>query len=284
MKIAVCVKWVPMVSRMRFDAETKRIVREGVPNELSGYDVLAVQRAVELKASLGAEVSVYTMGPPSARDGLVRTLAMGADRAFHIVDAALAGSDTLATSRALALALAKETYDLVLFGNYSLDAETGQVGPEVAELLGLPQITAVARLDVTAEGTVRAERLLEDGTEVVEAGLPVVVSAAEGIAPDLFPGRDAMREAAEREITEISAASLSADTSLFGVAGSPTSVSEIRLLESTRAPRPLARAGPGQAARRAASPQGRRAKPFWWGSEIRVIQGPSSGAFKTDRE
>ena len=249
MKIAVCVKWVPMVSRMRFDAETKRIVREGVPNELSGYDVLAVQRAVEFKASHGAEVSVYTMGPPGARDGLVRTLAMGADRAFHIVDAAFAGSDTLATSRALALALSKEAYDLVLFGNFSLDAETGQVGPEVAELLGLPQITAVAKLDLVGEGAVRAERLLEDGTEVVEAGLPVVVSAAEGIAPDLFPGRDAMREAAEREITEISAASLSADTSIFGVAGSPTSVSEIRILESTREPRLIEEVGADEAAR-----------------------------------
>ena len=249
MKIAVCVKWVPMVSRMRFDAETKRIVREGVPNELSGYDVLAVQRAVELKASHGAEVSVYTMGPPSARDGLVRTLAMGADRAFHIVDAAFAGSDTLATSRALALALAKEAYDLILFGNFSLDAETGQVGPEVAELLGLPQITAVAKLDLVGEATVRAERLLEDGTEVVEADLPLVISAAEGIAPDLFPGRDAIREAEERGITELSAAGLSADTSIFGAAGSPTSVSEIRIMESTREQRLIEEVPPAETAR-----------------------------------
>ncbi|MCH7483059.1 MAG: electron transfer flavoprotein subunit beta/FixA family protein, partial [Chloroflexi bacterium] len=260
MKIAVCVKWVPVVSRLRFDAETKRIVRDGVPSELNGYDVLSVQRAVELKASHGAEVSVYTMGPPNARDGLVRSLAMGAERAFHIVDAAFAGADTLATSRALALALAKESYDLILFGNFSLDAETGQVGPEVAEFLGLPQITAVAALDLVpnpggakpgsvAEFTVRAERLLEDGTEVVEADLPVVVSVAEGIAPETFPGRDAIREAAEREITEITAADLAADHAIFGAAGSPTSVAEIRIIESEREQRVIEDTEVGEAAK-----------------------------------
>ena len=260
MKIAVCVKWVPVVSRLRFDAETKRIVRDGVPSELNGYDVLSVQRAVELKASHGAEVSVYTMGPPNARDGLVRSLAMGAERAFHIVDAAFAGADTLATSRALALALAKESYDLILFGNFSLDAETGQVGPEVAEFLGLPQITAVAALDLVpnpggakpgsvAEFTVRAERLLEDGTEVVEADLPVVVSVAEGIAPETFPGRDAIREAAEREITEITAADLAVDHAIFGAAGSPTSVAEIRIIESEREQRVIEDTEVGEAAK-----------------------------------
>ena len=248
MKIAVCVKWVPVVSRMQFDVETKRIVREGVPNELNGYDVLSVQRAVELKASHGAEVSVYTMGPPIARDALVRALAMGADRAFHIVDAAFAGSDTLATSRALALALAKDSYDLVMFGNFSVDAETGQVGPEVAELLGLPQITAAAKLDIVGDATARAERLLEDGTEVVEADLPLVVSVAEGVAADVFPGRDAMRAAAEREVVELSAADLSDDASIFGVAGSRTSVAEIRILESARDQKVLEEMGPDEAA------------------------------------
>jgi electron transfer flavoprotein alpha subunit len=234
MKIAVCVKWVPVVARMKFDVETKRIVREGVPSEVNPYDVLSVQRAVELKASHGADVTVYTMGPPQARDGLVRCLAMGADHAYHILDAAFAGSDTLATSRALALALAKESYDLILFGYFSVDAETSQVGPEVAELMGLPQVTSASKLDMAGDSAIRVERALDDGTEVVEVSLPAVVTVAEGVAEDLFPGRDAMVEAEDREIGMITAADLHGDVSQFGSAGSPTTVSEIRITESTR--------------------------------------------------
>lgn len=233
MRIAVCVKWVPAVSRIRLDPETKRLVREGVPNELNAYDVLAVNRAVELKAQHGGSVTVYTMGPPDARRGLVRCLAMGADHAFHLNDAAFAGSDTLATSRALALALEREQYDLALFGNSSVDAETGQVGPEVAEMLGLPQITCVSKLDA-ADGAVRAERTLENGVEVVEGALPLLVCVTEGAAPDTAPPRDAVRAAEEREVVEIAASDLTSDLSQFGASGSPTWVAEVRQLESVR--------------------------------------------------
>ena len=234
MRIAVCVKWVPAISRIRLDPETKRLVREGVPSELNAYDVLAVSRAVELKQALGGSIAVYTMGPPDARRGLVRCLAMGADEAFHLNDFAFAGADTLATSRALALALSRESYDLILFGNNSVDAETGQVGPEVAEMLGMPQITAVSRLEVAADGTVRAERALENGIEVVDGALPLLVSVVEGIAPDTSAPREAVRAAEEREITELTAAVLADDVSQFGAAGSPTWVAEVRQIEPSR--------------------------------------------------
>ena len=234
MRTAVCVKWVPAISRIRLDPETKRLVREGVPSELNAYDVLAVNRAVELKQALGGSVAVYTMGPPDARRGLVRCLAMGADEAFHLNDIAFAGADTLATSRALALALGREGYDLVLFGNNSVDAETGQVGPEVAEMLGIPQITAVSRLEVASDGAVRAERALENGTEVVEGALPLLVSVTEGVAHDAQASRDAVREAEEREVTELTAAMLADDVSQFGATGSPTWVAEVRQIEPSR--------------------------------------------------
>lgn len=234
MRIAVCVKWVPAISRIRLDPETKRLVREGVPSELNAYDVLAVNRAVELKQALGGSVAVYTMGPPDARRGLVRCLAMGADDAFHLNDFAFAGADTLATSRALALALSREDYDFILFGNNSVDAETGQVGPEVAEMLGMPQITAVSSLEATEDGSVRAERALENGIEVVEGALPLLVSVVEGIAPDTSAPREAVRAAEEREITELTAAMLADDVSQFGAAGSPTWVAEVRQIEPSR--------------------------------------------------
>jgi electron transfer flavoprotein alpha subunit len=250
MKIAVCVKWVPALARMRFDPETRRIVREGVPHELNGLDQLAIQRAVELKASHGAEISVYTMGPPQARQGLVQCLAWGADHVFHIVDRAFAGSDTLATSRALSLALLRDSYDLVLFGAHSLDAETGQVGPQVAEFMSLPQVTGVQKLDIGDDGTkVVVERQLDEGVELVECRMPCVIAVTEGVAPETFPHREALREAADSETPEISATDLSEDLTIFGDRGSPTYVSEIRIVESSREQRVLEEMEPEAAAR-----------------------------------
>ncbi len=253
MNIAVCVKWTPVVARLRFDPETRRIVREGVPNELNPFDVLAVNRAVELKREHGGRVTAYTMGPPDARRGLARCLAMGVDAVFHLNDPAFAGADTLATARALALALNGGGYDLVLFGNNSVDAETGQVGPEVAELLGLGQITSAAKLEVQAEGRVRAERTLENGVEVVEGALPLLVTVTEGVAPDTAPAREDIRAAEEQDIPEIKAASLAADPGQFGAAGSPTWVAEIRQASSSREGAIIEEEQAAEAARQAAA-------------------------------
>ena len=136
MKIAICIKQVPVVSLLKFDGATKRVVREGVPSELNPFDVLAVSAVVSLKEALPVEAVVFTMGPPQAREALVQCLAMGADRAVHLVDRAFAGSDTLATARALSMALTREKFDLIICGLNSVDAETGQVGPEIAEPAG----------------------------------------------------------------------------------------------------------------------------------------------------
>src|ERR1700675_823811 len=114
MRIAVCIKQVPVVSAMQFDADTKTLKREGVPSEVSGFDIRALIKAVELKAAHGGGVVAVTMGPPQAREALAECLALGADRAIPICDRAFAGSDTLATARALALALRRESFDLVL--------------------------------------------------------------------------------------------------------------------------------------------------------------------------
>src|SRR5215470_6384250 len=135
MRIAVCIKQVPVVSALQFDAETRTLKREGVRTEVSSFDVRALLKAIELRAVHGGEVVAVTMGPPQAREALAECLALGADRAVHLCDKTFAGSDTLATARALALALRRESCDLILCGRNSVDAETGQVGPEIAELL-----------------------------------------------------------------------------------------------------------------------------------------------------
>jgi electron transfer flavoprotein alpha subunit len=236
MNIAVCIKWVPVVARMKFDAETRRIVREGVPSEVNNWDIVAVQRATELRAEFGGTVTAITMGPPQARDGLARCIAQGADSAVHINDRALAGSDTLATSRVLAAALRRESYDLILFGNFSVDADTGQVGPEVAEMLGLPQITGASKLDAVNATTVRVARNLDDSVEVLEVTLPAIVTVADGVAGDPFPGREALTAAKERDIPELTVADLGLAPTDVGADGSPTWVEEIRIQESSREP------------------------------------------------
>lgn len=243
MKIAVCIKQVPVVSMLKFDNETRRVVREGVPNEVNPYDVLALSLAGRLKREHGSasassaqvEVVALTMGPPQASDALVQALAMGADRAVHLNDRAFAGSDTLATSRALALALEREQPELIICGRNSTDAETGQVGPEVAEILGMPQITAVSKLDMDpASGTISATRLTDEGYQELECALPALVTITDGAAEEVYPRREAMQEAASRPIEQLTAADLADDMSQFGLDGSPTWVDEIFSLESTR--------------------------------------------------
>ena len=235
MKIAVCIKQVPVVSMLKFDNETRRVVREGVPNEVNPYDVLALALAARLKEEHQAEVIALTMGPPQASDALVQALAMGADRAVHLNDRAFAGSDTLATSRALALALEREQPDLIICGRNSTDAETGQVGPEIAEILGVPQITAVSKLEVDPEAnSISATRLTDEGYQKLECPMPALVTITDGAAEEVYPRREAMQEAASRPIETITASELTDDTSQFGLDGSPTWVDEIFSLESTR--------------------------------------------------
>ena len=235
MKIAVCIKQVPVISMLKFDNETRRVVREGVPNEVNPYDVLALSLAMRLRQEQGAEVVALTMGPPQASDALVQALAMGADRAVHLNDRAFAGSDTLATSRALALALEREQPDLVICGRNSTDAETGQVGPEIAEILGVPQITAVSKLDLDPEArTISATRLTDEGYQELECPLPALVTITDGAAEEIYPRREQMQEAASRPVQQVTAADLTEDLSQFGLDGSPTWVDEIFSLESTR--------------------------------------------------
>ena len=235
MKTAVCVKYVPVVSRITFDYEKKTIVRDGVPSEVNPFDVLGLVRAVELKAQPDDEVVAISMGPPQAREGLVTCMALGADRSILLTDRALAGSDTLATARALGMVLQREQPDLIVCGRNSSDAETGQVGPELAELLGLPHISQVRKLDFHPESNkIVAERITDEGYQVIECPLPAVVCVTEGVAAETFANRQQMAEAQEKPVEEVTCSQLTDDLSQFGLEGSPTWVEDIRLVEPTR--------------------------------------------------
>ena len=179
MKIAVCVKYVPVVSRIQFDYENKVILREGVPSEINPFDLLGINLAVDLKATAAGPdgdtdtIVALSMGPPNAAEGLTQCYALGVDRAILLSDRALAGSDTLATAQALALALQPESPDLIICGRNSSDAETGQVGPEIAELMGIPHISNVRKLAVDrAAGLITAERVTDSGYQILQCPLP----------------------------------------------------------------------------------------------------------------
>jgi len=250
MRLVVCVKHVPALGALRFDPATRRLVREGVPGEVSSFDLRALGAATALAKQHGAEVVVLTMGPPAAREGLVECLALGADRGVHLLDPVLAGSDTLATARALAAGLRREAPDLVLFGRASTDAETGQVGPEVAELLGLPQVTCARRLEIdSATRIFTAERETNDGFETVTGALPVAVTAAEALAEERFPSKAERQAAAAKPIATVTAADLGVAADQVGATGSPTWVAGIEPVEIKRRAELVAGDGPEAQAR-----------------------------------
>src|SRR5258708_2875621 len=174
LKMIICIKQVPLLSALRFNQQTRRLIREGVPLELNELDVYALTEAIHLRDLHGGEVIALTMGPPQARTALATALAMGADRAIHLNDRAFGGSDTMATARALAAAIQREGCDLVFCGRHSIDAETSQVGPEIAEMLGIPQVSAIQHIELqqTQERwTALVTRETDEGNETLRAPL-----------------------------------------------------------------------------------------------------------------
>ena len=234
-KIVCLVKQVPRGDAIRFDEETKSLVREGVPLELNTFDAYAVAVAVRLREQHGGEVVVMTMGPPQAEEALRVTLALGADRCIHLSDRVFALADTLGTSRTLALALRKEGADLVLCGRKTLDSETWQVPPEVAAFLDLPHVTNVAALEADGS-TLRARRLGDEGEELYELQLPALCSVAVP-PPDAALAVDPAE--ANGRIVVWSAADLVSDVrpndKRFGQTGSPTRVLAVRDVSPERA-------------------------------------------------
>lgn len=235
MRIIVCIKQVPALEHMKFDNETRRLIREGVPNNVNTFDRRAITEAIKLKEKFGGEVLVITMGPPQARDALNEALMMGCDRAVHLLGREFAGADTLATARTLALACQKLGYDLIFCGKYATDAETAQVPPMLAELLDLPQVTGVNALNVSDDGkTLTAVRETDEGRETIECALPAVLSAAERLNKPIRVGPADAPKAEGKPLEVWTPQALNADPSLFGLRGSPTWVEAIYSIEPQR--------------------------------------------------
>ncbi len=285
MKIAICIKQVPDLESLEFDAETKTVKREGVLNLVNTFEKHALTAAKQLVEQAGeGEITVITMGPPQAREALLELLASGADKAVHLNDRAFAGSDTLATSRALAAALRQGQYDLVFCGKYSLDAETGQVGPEVAEMLDIPQVTN-AKAVTREDGHVKVTRMTDEGSEDLRLPLPALITVPEDIAPPARPTRAGREEAPSKTYETLTAADLAEDVSGFGLKGSPTWVQQITTVQVERQVRMIASDDLAQAARELASLLVEQEGLFvgWKGGLEEQPEAPATRPIKSDR-
>ncbi len=210
MDIVVCVKQIVDLQQIRIRHDTRAPIVEGLPLVLSDIDKNAVEEAVRLKEGLGAAtVTVLSLGSPKLRETIKEALAMGADQAVLLTDASLQGGDAMSTALALAAAIRKMSrYDLILLGEGSADNYSGQVGPRLAELLGLPDITFVCRIEQLTDSTVRATRSLEDGLEMVEADLPTVITVLAEINQPRIPALPHILRAARKPVQEWTAADL----------------------------------------------------------------------------
>ena len=231
MRIAVLVKQVPALEELRLGADG-RLRRAGTVLELNPYCRRAVAKGVELARATGGACTVLTLGPPEAADALREAIAWGADHGLLITDPAFAGSDTLATARALAAALRRQgSFDLILTGRNSVDADTGQVAPQLAALLDLPHLGPVRELELAGR-TVHARCERDDGYVCATVRLPAVLSAAERLcAPAKVPPAERALVPDDR-IRTVTAADLGPGP--WGAAGSPTAVGRTRLLTVER--------------------------------------------------
>lgn len=232
MRIVVCLKQVPDTREVRIDSRTGNLIREGVPSIINPEDKNAVEEAVRLKEKHGGDITVVSMGPLQAEDVLREALAMGVDRAFLLSDKLFAGSDTSATSFTLGLAIRKlGEFDLILCGREALDGNTAQVGPQLAEYLNLAQITCVRRIEI-GDGTVRVERLVEDGYELVETSLPALLTVVKDINQPRIASIDQIMESyREKEVSIWGADQLGCEAGAFGLQGSPTRIRKASVAE-----------------------------------------------------
>ena len=210
MKIAVCVKQVPdATATRRIDPATKRLDRAG-EGALNATDVNAVEEALRIKEARGGEVVVVSVGPEKAMESLRKALAMGADRAVLVTDAAAAGSDLVATSYVLAKALEREDADLVLFGQQSSDADGAVLWAAVAERLRRPMVSQVAALTVE-DAAVVGKRQTEFGYDVIRAPLPAVVAVSDAINEPRYPSLKGIMSAKSKPQETLSLADVGVD-------------------------------------------------------------------------
>ena len=228
MKIIVCVKQVPDAKDVRLDPKTNTLAREGVQSIMNPYDRHALEEAVRIKEQYGGTVTVLSMGPPQAEATLRDAVACGADEAVLVSDRAFAGSDTWATTYTLSQAIKNVGgADLILCGKQAIDGDTAQVGPGLAERMGIPFVAYVRKINDCTDGSIKAERLMDDGYDAVEVSLPALFTVVKEINEPRVPSLKGKMKAKKLEINTLTAEDIEADFDQLGLKGSPTQVVKV---------------------------------------------------------
>jgi electron transfer flavoprotein beta subunit len=228
MKIIVCIKQVPETTSVKIDPKTNTLIREGVKSIINPFDMNAIEAGLQLKENYSGEVVVISMGPPQAEEALREAISLGVDDAILLSDKAFAGADTLATSYTLSIGIKKiGKFDLIICGKQAIDGDTAQVGPELAEMLNIPQVCWVKKIVEIKNQTLIVERLLEDGYELVETQLPALITVVKEINEPRLPSIRGKLNAKKKEIPIWGIEELGVSSDKVGLTGSPTQVIRI---------------------------------------------------------
>jgi electron transfer flavoprotein beta subunit len=225
MDIIVCIKQVPDTTDVKIDPKTGTLIREGVPSIINPDDKHAIEEALRLREEFGGKVTVISMGPPQADAALREAYAMGVDEVKLLCDRAFAGADTLATSYTLATCVKYlGKFDLIICGRQAIDGDTAQIGPQMAEYLGIPQVTYVKKLEVDGK-KLKIERAMEDGYEIIETNMPALLTVIKDLNSPRYPTVGRILESCRNiEIPFLTAKDIKADPKKIGLEGSPTGV------------------------------------------------------------
>ena len=228
MDIVVCIKQVPDTTEVQINEESKTIERDKAPAILNPFDLYALEEALRIKDSIGSgSVTAISMGPARAKSIIQEALSLGVDKGILISDKVFMGSDTWCTALILAAAIKKiKDWDLILCGKQAIDGDTAQVGPEIAEILGIPNVTYIKKITKVTEKTLETRRMIETGHEIVEIKLPGLLTVLKDINVPRLPSLNLMQKAMKTEIEIWNAADLGLDENEVGLKGSKTVVVE----------------------------------------------------------
>ncbi len=228
MNIIVLVKQVPDTAEVKINRETNTLIRDGVPSIINPYDRYAIEEALRLREKHGGKVTAVTMGPPQAAEALKEAVSLGVDEVVLLSDRSFAGADTWATSYALSRGIKKiGAFDLVIAGKQAIDGDTAQVGPETAEMLGIPFVAYIRKIEQVDGKKMVAERLMDEGYDVVETSLPAVITVVKEINQPRLPSLKGKMKAKSLQVAAWSAKDIGAEENLCGLKGSPTKVVKI---------------------------------------------------------
>jgi len=228
MNSIVCLKEVPD-TETRIEVRAGAVVEEGIQYVVNPYDEYALEEALMWQEKLGGKVTLVSLGPERARESILKGLAMGADEVYHLSDEAFLGGDAYATAKALAAAIEKlGEFDAVFCGKQAVDEDNVSVGVMLAEMLDLPHVSVVSKLEIADDATcAKAERDIEGGKEILEVPLPAVITAQKGLNEPRYPSFRGIRQARSKPFTQWAPADVGLDAGEVGAAGAKLEVIEI---------------------------------------------------------